>query len=89
MIPTCTSGDGRPAEPSRSVAIVPSDRRWSSGRIVEIIIGASVWPNSCAIGPIRRSACSRRAVDIGAAPYQKHCREERFVVSSRSWSSTR
>ena len=67
-------------------------RRRGSGRAggsVEIIIGASVWPKSCAItGPIRVSASSSRVADIGAAPYQKHCSEERSVVSSAGWAST-
>ena len=31
------------------MAIVPSGRRWSAGGIIEIIIGASVWPKSWAI----------------------------------------
>ena len=84
MIATVTSGVGRPADESRSVATEPSGRKWSRGAIVEIIIGASVWPNSCAMtGPIRRSASSSRAVDIGAAPYQKHCSDERSVPSRR------
>ena len=89
MIATVTSGAGRPAEASRSAAIVPSGRKWSRGAIVEIIIGASVWPNSCAMtGPIRRSASSSRAADIGAAPYQKHCSEDRSVPSRPSCAST-
>ena len=67
---------GRPADANRSTAGDPSAWKWSAGAIVEIIIGASLWPNSCAItGPIRSSASSRRAADIGAAPYQKHCSE--------------
>ena len=56
---------------------------------MEIIIGASVWPNSWAItGPIRSSASSSRAADIGAAPYQKHCSEDRSVRSSSGESSS-
>ena len=89
MMATVTSGAGRPADDSRSWATLPSARKWSRGAIVEIIIGASVWPNSCAItGPIRVSASSSRAADIGAAPYQKHCSDERSVVSSASCAST-
>ena len=61
MIDTVTSGAGRPAEDSRSWATVPSARKWSRGAIVEIIIGASVWPKSCAMtGPILVSASSSR-----------------------------
>ena len=68
---------------------MPSAAKWSAGGIIEIIIGASVCPNSCAItGPIRPSASSSRVGDIGAAPYQKHCSEDRSVRSSRSLSST-
>ena len=60
------------------MAIVPSARKWSAGGIIEIIIGASVWPNSWAItGRSALSASSSRVADIGAAPYQKHCRLER------------
>ena len=89
MIATVTSGAGRPAEASRSVAIVPSAWKWSRGAIVEIIIGASVWPNSCAItGPIRRSASSSRVADIGAAPYQKHCSDDRSASSRPACAST-
>ena len=89
MIATRTSGVGRPAEARRSRAIEPSGRKCSSGAIVEIIIGASVWPKSWPMtGPIRVSASSRRATDIGAAPYQKHCNDDRSVASSRSWAST-
>ena len=68
---------------------VPSGRKWSRGAIVEIIIGASVCPKSWAItGPIRVSASSSRAADIGAAPYQKHCSDEMSVIVSRSCAST-
>ena len=89
MIPTVTSGVGRPAELSRSRARLPSGRKWSAGAIVEIIIGASVWPNSCAItGPIRSIASSSRAGDIGAAPYQKHCNDDRSVVARASCASS-
>ena len=57
--------------------------------MIEIIIGASVCPNSCAItGPIRCSASSSRATDIGAAPYQKHCNDDRSVESSSGAAST-
>ena len=86
---TVTSGLGRPADESRSVATDPSARKWSRGGSVEIIIGASVCPNSWPMtGPIRRSASSSRAVDIGAAPYQKHCNDVRLAASSAGWSST-
>jgi len=62
--------------------------KWSRGAIIEIIIGASVWPNSCAItGPIFVSASSSRAAEIGAAPYQKHCSESRRVAASCGCSS--
>ena len=89
MIATCTSGAGRPADASRRVATVPSASKCSAGGSIETIIGASLWPNSCAItGPIRSSASSSRAVDIGAAPYQKHCSEERSVAGSASWPSS-
>ena len=89
MIPTVTSGAGRPADASRCVATLPSALKWSAGGSIETIIGASVWPNSCAItGPIRVSASSSRAVDIGAAPYQKHCSELRSVASRASWPSS-
>ena len=55
--------------------------------MVEIIIGASVWPNNCAItGPILSIASSRRVTDIGAAPYQKHCSELRSVAASFGFS---
>ncbi len=64
--------------------MLPSGRRCSAGDIVEIIIGASDWPNSCAIGPIRSSASASRAADIGAAPYQKHCSDDRSVVAEGS-----
>ena len=57
MIPTVTSGAGRPAEARRCVATLPSALKWSAGGSIETIIGASVWPNSCAItGPIARRA---------------------------------
>ena len=86
---TCTSGAGRPAEESRSRNGEPSASTWSAGGIIEIIIGASVCPNSCAItGPMRVSASSSRAADIGAAPYQKHCSELRSVESSAWWPRT-
>ncbi len=89
MIATVTSGVGRPAEARRSCAIDPSGRKWSAGGSAETIIGASVWPNSWAItGPMRVSASSRRLVDIGAAPYQKHCSDERSTTDSPGWSST-
>ena len=78
MMATVTSGAGRPAEANRSVASVPSARRWSAGAMVEIIIGASVCPNSWpSTGPIRVMASSSRAGDIGAAPYHRHCSEDR------------
>ncbi len=84
MMATVTSGVGRPADDSRSRATEPSGRKWSRGAIVEIIIGASVCPKSCAItGPIRVSASSSRVADIGAAPYQKHCSDDRSVASRR------
>ncbi len=84
-----TSGEGRPALVSLSVATVPSARKWSAGGIIEIIIGASVWPKSCAItGPIRCRASSSRDADIGAAPYQKHWRLLRSVVARRGLPST-
>ncbi|GAA3025468.1 hypothetical protein GCM10010528_04220 [Gordonia defluvii] len=77
MIPIVTSGDGRPADESRCAATAPSGWKCSAGAIVDNIIGASVCPNSCAItGPMRVSASARRATDIGAAPYQKHCKDE-------------
>ena len=87
---TCTSGAGRPAEDSRSrIGRRRAASTWSAGGIIEIIIGASVCPNSCAItGPIRVIASSSRAADIGAAPYQKHCSELRSVVARASWPST-
>ena len=44
MIATVTTEPGRPAEANRSVAGVPSSRKCSAGAMVEIIIGASVWP---------------------------------------------
>ena len=88
-IATITSGAGRPALESRSVATEPSAWKWSAGGIIEIIIGASVWPKSCAItGPIRTSASSRRDADIGAAPYQKHWRLLRSVDSREGSAST-
>ena len=70
------------------MAIVPSGRRWSAGGIIEIIIGASVWPNSWAIGHPRSSASVRRLTDIGAAPYQKHWRLERSLVSTSACPSS-
>ncbi len=89
MIPTVTSGPGRPAEVSRSRATEPSARKWSRGAIIDTIIGASVCPNSCAItGPIRSSASSSRAADIGAAPYQKHCSDDRSAAGRPSWPSS-
>ena len=88
MIPTVTSGVGRPAEDSRSTATDPSGLRCPDGGSVDTIIGASDCPNSCAIGPIRSSASSRRAADIGAAPYQKHCSDDRSVASSDACPST-
>ncbi len=52
-------------------------------------MGASVWPNNCAMtGPMRRGDSSSRATDMGAAPYQKHCNDDRSVVSSRGWPRT-
>ena len=56
--------------------------------MVEIIIGASDCPKSCAIGPMRSSASASLAVDIGAAPYQKHCSDDRSVLSSAAWPRT-
>ena len=51
--------------------------------MVEIIIGASVCPNSCPMtGPIAGMACSSRAADMGAAPYQRHCSEVRSAAAS-------
>jgi hypothetical protein len=89
MMARVTSGDGRPADASRSTATVPSGRKWSRGAMVEIIMGASVWPKSWAMtGPMRRSASSSLVADIGAAPYQKHCSDERSVPSRRSCAST-
>ena len=89
MIPTVTSGAGRPAEASRSGATLPSARKCSAGGSIEIIIGASDCPNSWAItGPMAVSACSSRDGDIGAAPYQKHCSDERSVAASRSCASS-
>ena len=71
------------ARPSRPAA------KWSAGGSIETIIGASVWPNSWAItGPIRVSASSSRAVDIGAAPYQKHCSEREVGAASAAWPSS-
>ena len=73
MIATVVSGVGRPAEANRSLARVPSGCRWSLGASVEIIMGASVCPNSWPkTGPIAPMACSSRDADIGAAPYQRH-----------------
>ena len=89
MIPTETSGAGRPADDSRSRATLPSARKCSEGGSIEIIIGASTCPNSCAItGPIEVRACSSRSADIGAAPYQKHCSDERSVAASFSCASS-
>ena len=52
------------------------------GKSVEIIIGASVCPKSCAMtGPIRDSASSSLATHIGAAPYQKHCSEDPSMLA--------
>jgi len=82
MMPTWTSGLTRPADDSRSMAIEPSALKCSSGAMVEIIIGASVCPNSCAIGPMRCSASASRDAEIGAAPYQKHCSEPSSALSS-------
>jgi hypothetical protein len=80
MMPTRVSGVGRPAEDSRSSATVPSPLKWSAGAMVEIIIGASVCPNSWPItGPILRSASWRRETDMGAAPYHMHWREARLA----------
>jgi hypothetical protein len=58
--------------------------------MLEIIIGASVCPNSWPItGPIApMMACCRRAADIGAAPYHMHCSEVRSAVASLGWSSS-
>ena len=71
------------------MATVPSARKWSAGGIIEIIIGASVCPNSWAItGPILVSASSSRDADIGAAPYQKHWRLLRSADSSAGLPST-
>ena len=39
-------------------------------------------------GPIRVSASSSRDADIGAAPYQKHWRDDRSVASRAGCSST-
>lgn len=89
MIATFTNGLGHPANESRSVAMEPSGRKYSAGDIVEIIIGASVCPKSGAMtGPVRASASSSPAADIGAAPYQKHCSDDRSADGSRSWSRT-
>ena len=86
---TVTNGVGRPAEASRSWATEPSGRKWSAGGMAEIIIGASVWPKSCAItGPIFVSASSSREAEMGAAPYQKHCSESRLVCASCGCSSS-
>ena len=69
--------------------MVPSGLKWSLGAMVEIIIGASVWPNNCAMtGPILSIASSSRAAEIGAAPYQKHCSELRSVPASFGFSSS-
>ena len=87
MIATVVSGVGRPAEESRSVATEPSSRKCSAGARVEIIIGASVWPNSWPItGPIRVRASSSRLADIGAAPYHRHWRLLRSVPARAAWS---
>jgi hypothetical protein len=89
MMPTWTSGAGRPADARRRFATVPSGSKCSAGGSIETIIGASVCPNNCAItGPMTSSACSSRAVDIGAAPYQKHCSDDRSAVRTSSWSSS-
>ena len=88
MTPTSSSGAGRPAEASRPLATVPSGLKWSFGAIVEIIIGASVCPNNCAMtGPIWINAASSFAAEIGAAPYQKHC-SELLSVRARSGCSS-
>ena len=89
MIATVVSGVGRPAEDSRSVASEPSARKCSAGASVEIIIGASDWPNSWPrTGPIRVIASARRLADIGAAPYHRHCRLVRSVCSRAAWPSS-
>jgi hypothetical protein len=57
--------------------------------MVEIIMGASVWPKSCAItGPIRSSASSRRAADMGAAPYQKQRSDDKSAEGRSGWVSS-
>jgi hypothetical protein len=90
MIATVVSGVGRPAEANRSRASVPSARRWSFGASVVIIIGASVCPNSWpSTGPIAPMACSRRSADIGAAPYHRHCIDDKSACASPGWSSSR
>ena len=89
MIATVTSGVGRPAddEPLERERAVGAE--WSLGAIVEIIIGASVWPNSWpSTGPIAPIASSSRAADIGAAPYQRHCSDVRSVAASFGWPSS-
>ena len=88
MIATVTSGAGRPADDNRDRATPPSASKCSFGGSIETIIGASLCPNSCAItGPIRQSASSSLAGEIGAAPYQKHCSDSRFVVAKAGCSS--
>ena len=42
------------------------------------------WYGAAPMSPAR----SRRAGDMGAAPYQKHCSELRSVAASRSWASS-
>jgi hypothetical protein len=56
LTPALLRGAIRPADDKRPVAIEPSGLKWSSGGIIEIIIGASVCPKSCAIGSELRSA---------------------------------
>ena len=71
------------------MASEPSSRKWSAGASVEIIIGASDWPNSWPrTGPIRVIASSRRLADIGAAPYHRHCRLAVSVSARLAWSSS-
>lgn len=68
MMATVTSGAGRPAEVKRSEASEPSAWKWSSGTIVETIMGASDWPKSWAItGPIRSMASSWRGAVASAS----------------------
>ena len=60
-------------------------RKWSRGAIVEIIIGASVWPNSCAMtGPIRRQRLLEpgRRHRRGAVPEALQRRQVRAVERS-------